>query len=270
MEEIYKIFENSFAKDFIGSLLRIIIVIVFAKIILNVVLKLLGNAEKRNLRAGKQSVEHFVKPLLKISIYFIALLIIFSEFGIDVSSLLALFSVFSAALALAAQSVLSQLFGGFTLIINKPFSVGDYIDTGNYEGRVRSIGLYYTVLVTADNRTISIPNGTLSTCDIVNYSNDGIRRIKVKVGAGYDCKVEDVKAALQYAISLTPNLLKEPEPYIGISSYDSSDIKYTIKAFVSNDDFSSEYELIGHIKEGFDKYNVYMSYDHIVVHNAKD
>lgn len=242
-----------------------IVCLLVAKYLLQLTTKLL---EKSHLEA---TLIKFIKPVLKVLIYFCAILIIANSMGFNTSSIVAFASVVSAAFALAAQNALSNLFGGILMLWTKPFLVGDYVIAGEIEGTVLEIGLFNTVLNTIDNKRVTIPNDTISSTSITNCSVEGKRRVDLEITAAYESPVESVKGALLEAIYATENTKDEPmPPFVRVLSYGENSITYVVRVWTENAHYWQVYfDLLENVKVYFDRNDVTMTYNHIVVHQGK-
>lgn len=206
---------------------------------------------------------------VKVLLLFISIIIVLGSVGISVSSLVAALSVVGVAFSLAIQGFLSNVFGGIQIISNKPFNIGDYVDAGGESGVVREVGLFYTKLDTPDKKLIRIPNSIIANSNITNYSSAVNRRVDITVGASYDADVEKVKATLLQLLCEHPLILKgdELEPVVHVSSYNSNDISYTLRAWCKSSDYWTVYfDVMDNIKPTFDKNGIAMSYPHVNVH----
>ncbi len=249
----------------IPVLLTALVCLLLAKYLLKMLDKLL---DKSHLEA---TLIKFIKPVLKVLVYFLAILIIANRMGFNTTSVVAFASVLSAAFALAAQNALSNLFGGILMLGTKPFLVGDYIIAGDKEGTVLEIGLFNTVLNTIDNKRITIPNDTISSTSITNCSVEGKRRVDLEITAAYESPVESVKSAIQEAIAATEYAMDEPvPPFVRVLSYGKSSITYVVRVWTENAHYWDVYfDLLENIKVYFDRNSVIMTYNHIVVHQSK-
>lgn len=151
-----------------------------------------------------ESLSRFILKVLKITLEFMAILIVADSLGFNVTALLAVFSLLGLALSLSVQNCLSNAMSGIIILLTRPFEDGDFIEAGNVSGTVRDIGLIYTQLCTIDNKDIYVPNSDLSASKIVNYNREPQRRVDLTFGADYTCRPEQVKAALHNAVSLVP------------------------------------------------------------------
>ena len=181
----------------------------------------------------------------------------------------ALASVITLAVSLALQDLLSNLVGGFTLLYTDPFSDGDYVEIGGESGTVTEIGMTYTKLVTPDNKLIQIPNSSVVSSEIINYTVTGKRRVEVKASASYDCAVDDVLAALKEAANVE-YILEEHGITAMLSEYGDHEIHYSVRVWANTEHYWDVYHKVNYnVKKVFDQRGIEMSYHHINVHLDK-
>ena len=130
------------------------------------------------------------------------------------------------------QGSLSNFAGGFIILFIRPFKVGDYIETSTYGGVVEQIGLFYTQLVTFDNKQILIPNGSLSNGSLINYSAKPTRRVDLIFCVGYENDIHHVKDILTKIVENHKLILKDPKPFIGVSAHSASSIDFVVRVWV--------------------------------------
>ena len=206
-----------------------------------------------------------LRSVMKVLLYFILLLLVAGQLGVDVSSLIAVLSVVSLALSLAVQGALTNVVGGITLLTTHPFKAGDYIELGDQAGTVVEVGVTYTKLQTADNKTICIPNSTAASAQITNFSAAGTRRMELTVSASYDSPVETVKAALLRAAN-TPTTLFTPAPFVGVKEYADSAIVYILQVWAATEDYWTTYYTINEaISREFAQDHIEKTYPHLNV-----
>ena len=268
-------FFNSLADIKLGDIsLSSILSAVLIYVVCYVVIRLLCRAFEKLLDRSKHidaSLKTFFSGAIKAVLWIIAIIIIAGSLGIPVTSLVAVLSVAGVALSLALQGLLSNLFSGITILATRPFNVGDYVQVGGEGGTVKSIGLFYTVLDTLDNRVIYAPNGDITSSKIVNYSAESLRRVIIPVTASYDSATEDVRRAVLAAAAKDERILTEPAPMAAISGFGSSSVEYTVRVWCKSDDYWDVlFALNENIRESFAEYGVEMSYDHLNVHIEKD
>ena len=182
--------------------------------------------------------------------------------------MVALFSLVGLAVSLAVQDSLANATSGITILITKPFVKDDFVEIGGVSGTVDAVGIVNTTLRTPDNKMIFIPNNTISTSNIINYSHQQSRRVDITVSASYDNSTEDVKAALLEAAGMSADkILDEPPVFVALSKYGDSAIEYILRFWVSVGDYWDVYfKVMEDIRICFQKYNVEMTYNHIIVH----
>lgn len=249
------------------TLLPALLIAAVGVIAIRLLMKLLSAAlEKTKL----EKVAHgLIKSVAQVILYLLLGLIVASSLGIDVTGIVALASVLTLAVSLSVQSALTNLIGGFTLLHTKPFKVGDFVEIAGQSGTVTGIGLTYTKLATADNKTVSIPNSAVVAAEIVNYTAAGTRRVQVNVSAAYSCPVEQVLEALQEAAKV-PTALDSPAPVAAVSQYGESAIGYVLFLWCKAEDYwATQFEANKNVKAVFDARGIAMTYPHINVHLDK-
>lgn len=166
--------------------LRIALVLVIFFVGRKLIKKIVSLCDQALKRHGMEvTVRRFFCNVINALGYICMLGILLQTVGLTATSLTALVASAGVAVGLALQGSLSNFAGGVLILLMKPFVIGDYIVQGNTEGTVKEIGLVYTELITADNRLIVIPNGTLIDSSIVNVTATGKRRLELSVGIGY-------------------------------------------------------------------------------------
>lgn len=247
------------------TLLPAVIILVVCLIIIKILLKVVD----RVLDKGKieKSLHVFLRSTIKYVSLFVTVLLVAASLGVNVTSLVAVFSVLGLAVSLAVQGALSNLAGGIMVLVSKPFKVGDYVDAGGVEGTVKEIGLVHTRLLTVDNKMIFVPNGDISTAKITNYTYEERRRVDMKFTASYDAPVELVYRALRETVMSIPAFLPEEEPFVQVSGYLDSSIEYVVRAWTKTEDYWTAYfALLEGVKKRFDEFGVEMTYSHVNVH----
>lgn len=193
---------------------------------------------KKNTNA---SVQSFMTSLLDVVMLIVLIIMIISIFGIDTSSFIALFASAGVAVGMALSGTLQNFAGGVMVLLFRPYKVGDYIEAQGQSGTVKEIQIFNTVLQTADNKIILIPNGPLSTGIINNYSREELRRVDFTFSISYGDDYEAAKALLEKIIAADSRILKSPEPFIALSTLGASSIDITVRVWARQDDYWSIY-----------------------------
>lgn len=216
------------------------------------------------------SVRSFVTSFIRISMYIVLFVTAAGIMGVPMTSIIALLGSAGVAIGLALQGGLSNIAGGLVILIFKPFKVGDYIDTHTDSGTVKDISLFYTTLITPDNKLISIPNGTLANSATVNYSHEKKRRLDINVGVSYDNDIDLVKKVLEDIINKEKRVMKEEAIFVKLTEYQDSSLTYTIRVWVNSSDYwDTKFDLLEKIKNEFDKNKISIPYPQLDVHIDK-
>ena len=233
-------------------------------VIVRLVIQLVDRILKRTRLDG--SLHNFIKVLIRILLYFAAILTVASYVGVDVTSLVALLSVVTLAISLSVQNVLSNLAGGVMVMGTKPFKKGNYVSIDGLTGVVDEIGMVYTKLHTIDNRAVMVPNSKVAAATVENYSAFDKRRLELDVSASYDAEPSRVLEALRAAVDRCQPLEGE-EIRVAIQSFDDSAICYHIHFWIPSSRFiQTKFELNTAVWEEFRSHGVEMTYPHLNVH----
>ena len=250
-----------FATD---RLLPAAVIFVLRVLLIRMVLKL---ATAILTRSKLDKAAHgLIKSLLQVLLYLLLGLIVASKLGIDVTGIVALASVLTLAISLSVQDLLTNLISGFTLLYTKPFVAEDYVEIAGQSGTVQEIGLTYTKLQTPDNKLVSIPNGAVTSAQIVNYTVTGTRRGDFAVTASYDAPVDVVLEALREAAKV-PTAMDTPAPFAAVKNYGESSIEYVLQVWSTAADYwTTNFDVNRNIKAVFDAKGVEMTYPHLNIH----
>ena len=237
-------------------LLRIALVLVIFFVGRKLIKKIVSLCDQALKRHGMEvTVRRFFCNVINALGYICMLGILLQTVGLTATSLTALVASAGVAVGLALQGSLSNFAGGVLILLMKPFVIGDYIVQGNTEGTVKEIGLVYTELITADNRLIVIPNGTLIDSSIVNVTATGKRRLELSVGIGYK---SDLKKAKEVLIRLGENdPARDPENPVNVfvSELAESSVNLGLHVWVSSSEYwNAKWRLTENIKMAFASY----------------
>ncbi len=143
-----------------------------------------------------RSLSTFVLSLINMVLYFILIVTVIGILGIETTSFLALFASAGVAIGMALSGTLQNFAGGVLILLLKPYKIGDYIEAQGYAGTVKEIQIFFTVITTPDNKSISIPNGGLSTGSVNNWTREEYRRVSWTVSISYGDDVDAARAAI--------------------------------------------------------------------------
>lgn len=214
-----------------------------------------------------ERVSRYALKGVQALLYVLAALVTAQSLDINVTSLIAMLSVFGLAVSLAVQDVLGNVAGGMVLLFSKPFTLGDYISTGEGEGAVAEIALTHTKLDTPGGQRVMLPNSKLVAGQIVNYTVRGVRRADHPVAASYDDPPEAVRAACMKALARTPHILPDPAPQVVLAEYGESAVLYRVRFWARTEDYwDAHFTSLEEIRRAFAEDGVTMTYNHLNVH----
>lgn len=256
-------------KNFLSTagvdLLRGIIVLVVGLFLAHWLVKLFERYEKK-LKIDP-TLKSFLRNLLRILLYVLVILTAAGTMGIPLTSIMTLLASAGVAVSLAMQGVLTNLIGGFILLLFKPIKVGEYVRIGENEGTVKAIGAFYTEMATFDNRHINLPNGTLTNTAIINYTREGSRRLDLTFSVSYDSSMDQVYEVLNQVVSQEEALLPAPAPAVVLNKCADSSLDFQIRVWVKTEDYwPVNFRLLDNGKRALDKAGISIPYPQMDVH----
>ena len=180
------------------------------------------------------TVRPFAIKIVRFVLYFFLGISCISILGIPMASLITLLASAGVAVGLALQGSLSNLAGGIMLLLFRPFQVHDYIKSGTDEGTVQEVSVFYTIILSPDNKKISIPNGNLMNSNIINYSSEALRRVDLSFSVAREEDPEKVEKALKTAVEGDNRILHKPEAFFGITEIKNDALCFSIRVWVEN------------------------------------
>ena len=190
--------------------------------------------------------------------------------GVKSVSFAAVLASMGLAVGMALSGQLQNLAGGVIIMVTKPFSIGDYILAQTVEGSVRAVSLFYTEILTPDNKRIFIPNGVLSSGVMVNYSHEETRRIEWMIGIEYDEDFDRVRSAIESLLESDERILKTPESTIALHKLNNSSVDVLVRAWVRSDDLWPVFwDFNRRVYEDFNKRGISFPFPQLTVHQGK-
>ena len=255
--------------DFLGKVLIALLIFYLGRWII----KQIDKVFKRmlNRKVDDIALRSFLMNILNIALFATLIILIINIVGSKTVSLVALIGSIGLALGLAVKDNLANFAGGVMLLFNKPFRGGDYIEAQSVAGTVQSVGILYTTLTTFDNKTVHIPNGPLSTGNIINYSTQATRRVDLTVKVDYRSDVELVKRLLLDIAENHPQVLRDPEPSARMVKMNDSSIDFTLKVWAKGSDFwPVTFDLNEQAYDALVAHGLNIPFPQMTVHMAKD
>ena len=183
------------------------------------------------------SLRSFLSGIVKVILYIVVVLIIIQVLGINTTSIVAMLASAGLAVGMALSGTLQNFAGGVMILFLKPYRVGDYIDAQGEEGTVSKIGLFSTEIRTVDNRVIYIPNSTISTSVIDNYSMGEMRRVDWTVSAEYGTDATKLREVLMTLLRADSRIVEEPAPVVYVTELTEGSVKFSARGWVRNADY---------------------------------
>ena len=252
----------------IRLLLALIILFVSFKVINAIARRIERSGEKGKL--DKTLAKTFAY-IFKLALKIVIVVCMVGFVGIDTSGLAALLVSVGACVGLALNGALSNLAGGILIILTRPFRVDDFIEAQGYSGTVEDIHITNTKLRTGDNKVVYIPNGPLSSGNIVNYSMKDTRRVDFTFSIGYGDDFEHAKKIVSDICSAHELVLKDPAPMVRVSEHGASSINLVTRVWVNSADYwTVHFDILEAVKAAFDKEGIEIPFNQLDVHVKKD
>ncbi|MBB4800184.1 small conductance mechanosensitive channel [Flavobacterium nitrogenifigens] len=181
----------------------------------------------------------FLSDILLWALRILLFVTFISKLGIETSSFVAILGAMGLAVGLSLQGSLSNFAGGMLIIVFKPFKVGDTIEAQGVIATVLEIQIFVTKMLTANNQTVFVPNGSLSNGNIINYSMQGERRADLTFAISYDSDIKKAKEILLDVLNKNPKVLKKPAPEVFVKNLSASSIDFAVRPWAKNANYGS-------------------------------
>lgn len=251
--------------------IRLIIGIIASVIVWKIINKVVENTLKILRHRGfDETVARFLETAALLGLRIVLIITLLGYLGVNLAGLAALLASAGLAIGLALQGSLSNLAGGVIILVLRPFKVGDYIETSNNQGTVLKIQIFYTHLLTTDNREVLIPNGKLANESVVNQSSQATRRVDLVFGISYDDDLLKAKAVLYDIVENCPLIIQDQKPFVGVNEQAASSINLIVKAWCENAEYANvKYYLLEEVKLRFDKEGISLPFNQLDVNLKK-
>ena len=255
------------ATDGLKLVIAIICLIVGWKLINKFIVKILGLLRSKGF---DETVSRFLETAIGVVLKILLAISLFEYIGGSVAGLTAILASAGLAVGLALQGSLSNLAGGVIILVLRPFKVGDFIDAAGQSGTVLKIQIFYTHLLTGDNKEVMIPNGKLANGNVINYSSQETRRVDLTFGIGYDDDLLKAKNILFEIVKKHKLVLNHPEPFIAVSEQAASSINFVVRAWCNSSDYwTVHFDLLEEVKLRFDKEGISIPFNQLDVNLKK-
>ncbi len=261
-------FLTSTAEFFRKALPYIIIAILTATVGIIVVRLVIRFVRKALSKSNMDTAgENFIVSVIKIVLYAVVVMMVLSVLHVPMSSVITIFGAVGLAVSLALQNCLSNLCGGFIILFSKPFSAGDTVELDGTVGTVDIISILYTKIITADGKTVFIPNGKISEAKIINYTETPFRRVDMTFDISYSADYQRARSLILDIIKNNSLALESPEPIVRMGGHKESSVSIDVLVWTENENYKSlGYDMMERVKETFEKNNIEIPFNQLDVH----
>ncbi len=250
-----------FSPKLIGAILILVIGFWAQKIIMKRVEKILS---KKNT---DKTLTSFTLSFLDILLKVVIVLAAASLIGFEMAAIFTVLAAFSFAFGMALQGNLSHLAAGVTILIFKPFKLGDFIVTQGYSGTVKDIQIFSTTLETPDNRIVIVPNGTITSNAMENLSTNKERIVKMSFGISYNDDIDKAREIIMNVAKGCPNIIQDKPVAIMVEALADSSVNFTVRPWCKSQDYwAVNFYMHEHVKKAFDKENISIPFPQMDVH----
>lgn len=250
--------------NILPSLAVAIITIILGVLVAKFVAKIMKKALVA--RSIDPSIHTFIINVVKLLIYIIFFVSALSKFGFNINTFIAAIGAAGVTAGLGLQQSVSQFASGIQILINRPFRNGDYIEVGSYAGSVADIHLMYTVIMTVDNKRVIIPNSSITSGSIINYTAEEKRRVDINFNISYSSDISKARNVILGVCDKLPTALKDPQPVVYVLSHENSSIQLVCRAWCCTSDYWELYfDLQEKVKLAFDAERIVIPFDQLDV-----
>ena len=250
-----------------GRIIGAVIIFVVGRFLISFLRKMLARLlAKRHVDA---SIQSFVKSLVNILLTILLIIAVIGKLGVETTSFAALLASAGVAIGMALSGNLQNFAGGLIILLFKPFKVGDYIEAQGTGGTVKEIQIFHTILATPDNKMVYIPNGSLSSGAVTNFSRQTTRRVDWTFGVDYGEDYDKVKAVIETIIARDSRILTDPAPFIALHALADSSVNIVVRVWVESPNYWEVYFGINQaVYATFNEKGINFPFPQLTVHRA--
>ena len=224
-------------------------------------------AKGKKFQTFPPATQKLISGLIRVVLTALIVIVVASILGVPMTSFVALLTTGGLAIGMAVQGSLSNLAGGIMLIIFKPFIIGDFITDGNAMGTVEDIGIFYTKIVTVDNKRVTIPNGALANSTITNFSVKDTRRVDFEFSVAYNSDIDKTKQVIMDCLTSHELTLEDPAPMVRLTRHGESSLVFVARVWVKSSDYwQVNFDLMEEVKKKLDENGIQIPYPQMDVH----
>ncbi len=250
-------------------ILAALVIFIVGRFLISFINKMVARLLER--RKVEPSIQSFVRSFVSILLTVLLIVAVVSKLGVETTSFAALLASAGVAVGMALSGNLQNFAGGLIVLLFKPYKVGDTVECQGETGVVREIQIFHTILTTFDNKVVYIPNGTLSSGVITNYSREELRRVDWTVGVEYGSDYDKVEATIRTILAADKRVLDKPAPTIALTALADSSVNVVIRVWVKSEDYWDVFfDMNKTIYAVFNREGIGFPFPQLTVHQAKD
>lgn len=259
------VFYDKYIAPWSIRILVALIIFLIGQMVAKIVSRILGKV-LRHTKLDRILIE-FIQSLVNALLLVFVIVAALDQLGVNTNSVIAVLGAAGLAIGLALQGSLQNFAAGFMLLIFRPFKDGDFVDTAGTSGIVEKIGIFSTTLRTGDNKEVIIPNGSIYSGNIINYSKRATRRIDMIFSIGYGDDIRLARDVMAAIINAEPRVLAEPPPQIVVGELGASSVNFFVRPWVKTEDYwDVKFDLNEKIKIAFDENGITIPFPQMDVH----
>lgn len=250
-----------YAVNIVAAIVIFIVGSIIAKIVSGAITRLM------KARGVDLTVAHFLSALVRYGILAFTIIAALGRIGVQTASVIAVIGAAGLAVGLALQGSLSNFAAGVLLVLFRPFRTGEFVDLGGVSGTVKDVQIFSTTMLTADNKTIVVPNGKIIAGNIINYSREPNRRVDITVGVAYDADIDLVKKVLGDIVAADKRIMHDQGVTIRLNEMAASSLNFVVRAWTTNANYWPVYfDLMENFKRGLDANKIGIPFPQMDVH----
>ena len=252
-----------------GNILKAIIVFIVGRFLIGLLQRFISKMmDKRKVDV---SVKTFTMSLVRISLTVLLIVSVIGALGLETTSFAALLASAGVAVGMALSGNLQNFAGGLVILLFKPYRIGEWIECQGVAGTVKEIQIFHTILNTADNKTVYIPNGPLSSGVVTNYTNQKIRRVEWIVGVEYGEEYDQVEKVVQESWKADKRIRDDPAPFVALHALDSSSVYIIARGWVKSENYwPVQFEINKQIYQVFNEQGIGFLFPQLIVHQSEN
>jgi len=245
--------------NYTPKVLMAIVTLMVGLFIIRVVTKGLRKLFKR--QNYDETLESFLLSLVNIILKVLLGITVVSMLGVQMTSFIALLGAAGLAVGMALSGTLQNFAGGVMLLLFRPYKIGDLIETEGHTGVVKEIQIFNTILNTPDGKTVIVPNAPISTKSLVNYTDQGILRVDLSVGIGYEDDIKKARDVITEVLNNDSRVLKDPAAFVGVESLGDSSVNLVVRPWTNVENYWGVYfDSNEAVKNALDKNGISIPY----------